>query len=390
MQADAGHTTAASEDLGSMRLAIALAPGLDIDAVTYSLQVPNHPAVQGTLPVGADGTFHGKIEDVPAAEGVVVSLTASTPTGTTCSGEGTASVRAGEVTNLSIGMQCRLPAGTPITTGTIHVDGSFNVCPKLVLASADPASTATTTAVTANAEDRDGDTLTFAWAATSGQFANAALASTTYTCEASGEQTLTATVDDGHGCTHSQNVVVTCTGPVLPPPAVCGDGNLDAGEACDDGNTAAGDGCSATCTVEPPAAVCGDGKVDAGEACDDGNTAAGDGCSATCTVEPPPVEGTDIPCDVQAVLKARCQSCHGDPLAGGPMKLITLEQLKADSPAPNAGTPVYERVKVRINSTTNPMPPSWSTTGALTDAEKATLNTWLDAGAPGATCAPPT
>lgn len=31
---------------------------------------------------------------------------------------------------------------------------------------------------------------------------------------------------------------------------ICGDGNLDPGEACDDGNLDSGDGCSATCTGE--------------------------------------------------------------------------------------------------------------------------------------------
>jgi len=36
-----------------------------------------------------------------------------------------------------------------------------------------------------------------------------------------------------------------------PIEPVCGDGNLDPGEACDDGNNGPGDGCSASCTIEP-------------------------------------------------------------------------------------------------------------------------------------------
>ena len=39
------------------------------------------------------------------------------------------------------------------------------------------------------------------------------------------------------------------------PPAVCGNGTVELGEACDDGNRAAGDGCSATCASEPPKTV---------------------------------------------------------------------------------------------------------------------------------------
>jgi cysteine-rich repeat protein len=382
-----GHTNSLTDDLGSVRLGIAVAPGLDIETVAYSIQVPGHEALQGTLPVGAEGSVRGKIEDVPAGEGVLVALTASNAAGVTCSGEGTVTVRAGEVTNLSIGLQCRLPTGT--TTGGIEITGSFNACPKVLATSADPTSTATTTAVSANAEDADGDTLTFKWAAAGGAFADAAVASTTYTCAASGDQDLTVTVDDGKGCTHSKVVVVTCTA-VEPPTPVCGNNAKEGAEACDDGNTAAGDGCSPTCTVEePPAAVCGNNAKEDGEACDDGNTAAGDGCSPTCTVEEPPPEGTDVPCDVQAVLKAKCQSCHADPPTAAPIPLVTLAQLRADSMAPNAGTPVWERVGVRINASTNPMPPTYSSTGALTDAEKATLNAWIEAGAPGATCTPP-
>jgi cysteine-rich repeat protein len=418
------HTSAITEDLGSVRMAIAVAPGLDIDSVAYSIQVPQHEALQGTLPVAADGTVRGTVADVPAGEGVVVSLTAGNDDGVTCSGEGTVSVRAGEVVNLSIGLQCRLPPGMPSpTTGSISISGSFNACPKLLAASADPTSTETTSAITANAEDADGDTLSFKWTAGAGAFADAAVASTTYTCGATGEQTLTVTVDDGKGCTHSKAVVITCTAAPAPvcgngakegdeacddgntaagdgcsatctveaPAPACGDGTKDDGEACDDGNTAAGDGCSATCTVEAPAPACGDGTKDDGEACDDGNTASGDGCSATCTVEEPP-EGDDLPCDVQAVLQAKCQSCHGQPLAGGPMPLITLADLRADSPAPNAGTPVWQRVKVRISDDPGPigpMPPAWAPTGALSAEEKATLNSWLDDGAKGSTCAAP-
>jgi cysteine-rich repeat protein len=384
------HTSAVTEDLGSVRLAIAIAPGLDIESVAYSIQVPDHEALQGTLAVGADGTVHGTVADVPAAEGVVVSLTAGNAAGVTCSGEGTVSVRAGEVSTISIGLQCRLPPGMPSpTTGSIAISGTFNACPKVLAASADPTSTETTSAVTANAEDADGNTLTFKWSAGAGSFADDAVASTTYTCGATGEQMLSVTVDDGKGCTHSKAVTVTCA---AAPAPVCGNGTKEGTEACDDGNSAAGDGCSPTCTEEPAAPVCGNNMKEEGEACDDGNTAAGDGCSASCTVEEPPPEGMDLPCDVQSVLQAKCQGCHGQPLMGGPMPLVTLADLRADSPAPNAGTPVWQRVKVRISDAPGPigpMPPSWAPTGALSAEQKATLNSWLEAGAPGATCAAP-
>jgi cysteine-rich repeat protein len=221
----------------------------------------------------------------------------------------------------------------------------------VVAAAAMPGTTSSTSAVSANAEDADGDTMTFAWSASAGSFATAAVANTTYTCAAPGEVMLTVTVADGRGCTDSKVVLVKCETP--PPPPV----------------------------------VCGDGKKESEEACDDGNTSAGDGCSATCSVETPPA--TDIPCDVQAILHVKCQGCHGDPPTSGPMPLVTLAQLHADSAGAYAGTPVYLRVKERINHVTNPMPPTWGTTGALSEDEKSTLNDWLLAGAPGASCPTP-
>lgn len=62
--------------------------------------------------------------------------------------------------------------------------------------------------------------------------------------------------------------------------ALCGDGNVEAGEECDDGpaNADAPDACRTTCKSP----TCGDGIQDAGEACDDGNAATNDACVPGC------------------------------------------------------------------------------------------------------------
>jgi cysteine-rich repeat protein len=87
----------------------------------------------------------------------------------------------------------------------------------------------------------------------------------------------------------------------------CGNGMVEAGEGCDLGEKnglfhgdgkgdTPGTGCSKTCTQEPScrdatgktqacAAVCGNGNVDAGETCDDGNATPNDGCSSACQTE---------------------------------------------------------------------------------------------------------
>jgi len=96
--------------------------------------------------------------------------------------------------------------------------------------------------------------------------------------------------DGGEGCE------ADCT---LTP--VCGNNNVENGEACDDGNTDDGDACSADCLVATPPAECGNGEIEDPEACDNGPDVPDDGCEADCTVTPPEcgngkVEG-DEACD---------------------------------------------------------------------------------------------
>ncbi len=65
-----------------------------------------------------------------------------------------------------------------------------------------------------------------------------------------------------------------------PPPAVCGDSNVDDGEECDDGPANADD---AACTSACKANICGDGLVLTGtEECDDGNPEDTDECVQGC------------------------------------------------------------------------------------------------------------
>lgn len=78
-------------------------------------------------------------------------------------------------------------------------------------------------------------------------------------------------------------------------PRVCGNGEIESGEACDDGNTVSGDGCASDCSsvdngflcATPGEAcelqsICGDGEITGSELCDDGNNLSRDGCSFDC------------------------------------------------------------------------------------------------------------
>jgi hypothetical protein len=87
-----------------------------------------------------------------------------------------------------------------------------------------------------------------------------------------------------------------------------------------------------------------------------------------------------LPCDVEAVLAAHCQSCHAEkPVYGAPMPLVT----HADLVAPAKSDPskkVYELVEARVHDAQKPMPqPPAPMLGA---ADLATIDTWVAAGAP--------
>ena len=91
--------------------------------------------------------------------------------------------------------------------------------------------------------------------------------------------TFGTTTGDGMTGLTSDTETDTTTG---DPPAACGDGKVDEGEACDLGAANADDG---ACTLGCQAAVCGDGLVQSElETCDDANQADDDLCVAGCKV----------------------------------------------------------------------------------------------------------
>jgi hypothetical protein len=95
-----------------------------------------------------------------------------------------------------------------------------------------------------------------------------------------------------------------------------------------------------------------------------------------------PLPAGALPCDIAKIVSARCGTCHKDPPAfSAPMPLATQAQFHAAGRSV-ASAKVHELVKARINlkSGSALMPPASSP--PLTAAELATLNAWLDQGAP--------
>ena len=99
---------------------------------------------------------------------------------------------------------------------------------------------------------------------------------------------------------------------------------------------------------------------------------------AACSSTPTPPAADAIPAEVQAIIDARCGSCHGaTPQFGAPMSLATYADWHR--PAVTASShEVYVEAGIRIHDAARPMPPG----GALPPEELAILDAWIDAGAP--------
>lgn len=97
-----------------------------------------------------------------------------------------------------------------------------------------------------------------------------------------------------------------------------------------------------------------------------------------------PGEGAGkLPCDVDAVLATSCRTCHAaPPQFGSPMPLLTLADLHAPAKS-DPSRKVYELVVERIADDVKPMPEAPNP--RLSEADRATLTTWVAAGAPAGT-----
>jgi hypothetical protein len=107
------------------------------------------------------------------------------------------------------------------------------------------------------------------------------------------------------------------------------------------------------------------------------------GDAKLCPPFDPGISTPALPCDVEAILVAKCQRCHSDPPQhAAPFKLTTWE----DTQASYAGKPVHERMHSAVDKGQMPYmgfldidPP----VEPLTPDEKSRLLEWLTA------CAPP-
>jgi hypothetical protein len=88
-----------------------------------------------------------------------------------------------------------------------------------------------------------------------------------------------------------------------------------------------------------------------------------------------------LPCNLQSVIAAKCQTCHGAvPTNAAPMSLVSYTDFIKNS-VTNPSVPVWQQVQVRINSTDNNTKMPEIGYPQLTADELAAFNAWLAGGA---------
>lgn len=195
-------------DAGATLVGFVLPNGANLQTVAYVvLSSDSKVVLSGSENVSdPDATLSLTLNLAPA-RGDVLEITATTGTGSSCSGTSQPfDVVPGAPTFVNLVLRC----GGPGAAGADHCP-AVSVAPPAPAAGTAPSGIVT---LTVTGSDPDpADVLSYAWSASAGTFADAAEASTYYVCTTAGAETLVLTVDDHHQpspCQVTFLVPVTC------------------------------------------------------------------------------------------------------------------------------------------------------------------------------------
>jgi Copper type II ascorbate-dependent monooxygenase, C-terminal domain/Copper type II ascorbate-dependent monooxygenase, N-terminal domain len=100
-------------------------------------------------------------------------------------------------------------------------------------------------------------------------------------------------------------------------------------------------------------------------------------------VTPPVTPSGGLPCDIAAIVKKNCSTCHGaEPLFGAQFSLTSVADFKAIPPG--SGKTAGERALARMADDARPMPPPPNARVSADDMAK--VKAWIDSGYQGEAC----
>jgi arylsulfatase B len=210
------------EQVGSIGIALTAAPGVTLNAVTYSI-TGNGFTKTAAIDTSGSPTVSGTIGGIPAGKDYTITLTATSVEGdTTFTGSATFEVTAGGTTSVTIHLNGTGKNGN----GSVVVNGTINVNPRIDEVTVTPLTVFVGGSIKLSAAGTDPDSgpspLSYYWSTTGGVIDNPTGPNATLTSATPGTFTLTLTLSDGDGID-----TATTTVNFVRPSA--GGGTVDAG-----------------------------------------------------------------------------------------------------------------------------------------------------------------
>ena len=191
---DGATTGAPGGAVGSVALALQLAPGLTVNTFSYALTGPSPRT--GSINVANSTTVSTLVGAIPAGMGYQVALNGTATDGTTtCTGTSSLfNVSPAQTTSVQVAISCNRAH----TTGSALINGTINICPEVGGVSSAPP-VGNTIAISSMADDPDSSPgpIQYHWTTSSGTLSNASVANPTLTCTQPGSVSLTLAVTDG-------------------------------------------------------------------------------------------------------------------------------------------------------------------------------------------------
>ena len=195
------------EQTGSLGLNLEAAPGVTLNAVTYTV-TGNGFSKSGSIDTSGSSSVNGTIGGIPAGKGYTITLTATSAEGdTTFTGSAKFDVTAGKTTAVTI----RLKGTTSTGNGSVTVNGTLNVGPVIDELTVTPLNVNVGSKITLTGVAKDADeapsALTYYWSTTGGLIDNPLQPNATLTSATPGTFTVKLTVSDGEITTTASSSV---------------------------------------------------------------------------------------------------------------------------------------------------------------------------------------
>ena len=212
------HATA--DAVGKVDLDLQVAPGVTLNTITYAITGPAGFSRTGSIDVTNSSTVSAVIPGIPFGVGYQLSLHGTTVDGRgMCMGSAMFDVTSAVPTPVPVHLTCNVQPGV----GSVLVNGTLNVCPRIDGIGANPAEAAVGASLALTGlvvdADRAPSPLTYAWTTTSGTLSGASTANATLTCSKVGMVTVTLAASDGDpACASKQSLDVVCSEPAPQTP----------------------------------------------------------------------------------------------------------------------------------------------------------------------------